>query len=509
MCLLVVVDNYLCGHKVRTSHGIPPEEFIRECDDYINMIDCQIVANQEAVPWLCPNCHWEYVQKTFVPLWQQTTIAKCRVLQQAEMYPAEPEYRMAQTAAEHMASAFEAQQQAMIKSAIAYHKLRDKTLQCFLGYCFRIYMMEAHQAHRTWSMSYTRDPFNRVRSDFDTSRSDNSDSDDLSIDDFLGLGPPEVRSNSSITQEIATTQETTRPQSELATPSPPASTVSDDSDDSFSDLCGRGFRSEDLECIWCGNYGSSMGVTGDQRLCTECLEDGRRQVIAFLYEMLAASRGYVNEPLESRQRETFSNSPPQDRPLQPQAPSPANQPIHAPTPHPPATAPASRFFADRMRDLINLDLSPFVALNVLQQSSIDFAPSAAARQRHVNTVERGGQQSNGSSTLPVNIPSAQAARITLNRDPPAPGSGFPPYAQNLGGFDLGRPPQQQQRPSPRTQPEIPQIVQDLMEFSDNELPQQPRRRESPQRMQRRESPPQRRLLNHKRSEEDIETDGIE
>jgi hypothetical protein len=153
MCFVVLVGNYVCGHQRWPSHGFP-EDFIRECSDHANLHECDLLPNEEDVPWLRPHCHWSYVQQNLAPLWQQTTITKCRILQDAG-----PTYLQPQRAADELKATFEAQQQAQAihVSTVAWHKLRDTTLRSYLGENFRSCLMAAHEANRPWSLSYLRD----------------------------------------------------------------------------------------------------------------------------------------------------------------------------------------------------------------------------------------------------------------------------------------------------------------------------------------------------------------
>lgn len=111
------------------------------------------------------NKTWLPSGSPLAPLRQQTTITKCRVMQQAEMFPAEPPYLYAQKADDHFSATFQVQQQAINLSAVAYHELRDRTLRCFLRQSFRFCLMQGHKFHRPWSLSYTRDLFVRIRAD--------------------------------------------------------------------------------------------------------------------------------------------------------------------------------------------------------------------------------------------------------------------------------------------------------------------------------------------------------
>jgi hypothetical protein len=248
MCLHVIVGHYSCGHQLEPSHGIP-EKFIRDCVRARNFLDCELIPNEEDVPWLCSDCHWAYVQEKFAPLWQQTTITKCRVLQESEIFPADSPYLRSQKALQHLESTFDAQQEAINQSAIAYHELRDETLQLFLGENFRVCLQDAHYAHRPWSLSSARDPFARVRANVDT----NSDSSSFArtVPPTPSLGPSVAVTQPAPGEVLGALDLGTSVRESPSTAS------------SFAD-------NEDLQCFLCDNRGIFEGVTTDLEICFEC-----------------------------------------------------------------------------------------------------------------------------------------------------------------------------------------------------------------------------------------------
>jgi hypothetical protein len=270
MCLFVLVGNYSCGHPRAESHGIPVQ-FIRECSEAKQFRDCHLTVNDEDIPWLCPNCHWEYVERNLAPLWQQTTVTKCRVLQDVQIFPAEPEYAPSQNAADQMQSTFEAQQKNIVACAASYHWLRDRTLTTFLVencFCLR----RAHHAHRPWTLSLSKDPFTRVRMDADTDVDPEASnyaqlSEDLiepmSLPSPVGTDPVMTSSRSDPANPalpVQTDQGLTHPDMQIQPVPPPWM------DESGAD--GRENILANLTCIRCHHRDSS--VTVGQRLCADC-----------------------------------------------------------------------------------------------------------------------------------------------------------------------------------------------------------------------------------------------
>jgi hypothetical protein len=248
MCLHVIVGHYSCGHQLEPGHGIP-EKFIRDCPRARNFLDCGLIHNEEDVPWLCPDCHWAYVQEKLAPLWQQTTITKCCVLREAEIFPADYPYLRSQRALQHLESTFDAQQEAINQTAIAYHDLRDETLRLFLGENFLVCLQDAHHAHRPWTLSSSRDPFARVWANVDTAADSSS---------FARTVPPTPSPGPS----VAVTQP--GPGEVLSALDLGASALESPSTAaSFAD-------NEDLQCILCDNRGIFEGVTTDLEICFEC-----------------------------------------------------------------------------------------------------------------------------------------------------------------------------------------------------------------------------------------------
>lgn len=271
MCILVVVGKYHCGHERSPSHAIP-YEFIRQCDDSLRHRGCSLVPNEEDIPWLCPNCHWDYVKENLTPLWQQTTITKCRMSRDVQMYPAEPSYVNAQKEADRLGTTFQRQQDAITSSATSYHELRDSTLRGFLAENFRVCLRHAHNAHRPWSLSYMREPFVRARADTDVDPSSPGLADGHT--DLRSPDPSNVEIDQGVVHpdlsNVETDQGAAHPDVQPET-IPPAPPVTPNSNRDRSPL-----EDEDLGCLWCDNYGGSAGVTVGRRLCTECEHQPRR-----------------------------------------------------------------------------------------------------------------------------------------------------------------------------------------------------------------------------------------
>jgi hypothetical protein len=248
MCLHVIVGHYSCGHQIEPSHGIPGK-FIRDCPRARNFLDCGLIHNEEDVPWLCPDCHWAYVQEKLAPLWQHTTITKCRVLREAEIFPADYPYLRSQRALQHLELTFDAQQEAISQTAVAYHDLRDETLRLFLGENFLVCLQDAHHAHRPWSLSSPRDPFARVRANVDT---------DTDSSSFARTVPPTPSPGPSV--------DVTQPGPGEVPGAPDLGTSALESPSTASSFADN----DDLQCILCDNRGIFEGVTTDLEICFEC-----------------------------------------------------------------------------------------------------------------------------------------------------------------------------------------------------------------------------------------------
>ncbi len=306
MCIRVVVGKYNCGHQRSLSHGIP-DEFIRQCEDSLRFIGCTIDTNEEDVPWLCPNCHWEYVKQNLAPIWQQITITKCRVLQDVQIYPTESSYVNAQKAADRLNSTFKNQQDGINVSAVSYHKLRDSTLRCFLAENFDVCMGHAHYAHRPWSWSYQQEPFARTRADIDLDSSSPGPVHDLidlrsppepAVETEHGVISPDpstVQSVYELTHQdvppvephqdpilpdqsnLEINQGDTHPDMQPETPLPgsPAAQSLDQaiSDVEISDEDMSDYESGELRCLSCDNRGVSYGVSVNRRICLECEQE--------------------------------------------------------------------------------------------------------------------------------------------------------------------------------------------------------------------------------------------
>lgn len=304
MCIRVIVGKYHCRHPCSPSHGIP-DEFIRQCQDSKDFIGCTIVRNEEDVPWLCPNCHWAYVKRHLAPLWQQITITKCRVLQDVQIYPAEPSYVNAQHEEDRLDATFKTQQDAINNSAVSYHKLRDSTLRCFLAENFDVCLGRAPHAHRPWSLLYQQEPFVRARADGDVESGSSSSAHDHidrqsppqpAMETDQGVvqpNPPSVQLEQGVTDQdlpvvepnpdinhsdqstLEVDQGVTHTDTELETPLPDSPTalslgsaISDEEEISDEDMS----YGEDgaLRCLSCANRGSSYGVNVNQRFCIHC-----------------------------------------------------------------------------------------------------------------------------------------------------------------------------------------------------------------------------------------------
>lgn len=251
MCLVVIVGKYHCGHPRQSAHGIP-YSFLRYCEHYFNSNDCEIVYNEEEIPSRCPDCHWAYVHQQLTPLWQRTTITKCRVLQDAEIFPAESEYANAQMAMEQLQDSFDSQQRAITQSAIAYHELHDQVLRSFIGIAFENYMPYADRAHLPWSLSITRDPFVRA-------------SEDMGATAGRALSPPPGPPPTVLAQVH-------RPvgfdSDRVTSPPPPA----------YLDPGNQNPEPETevSRCLWCRNHvdaGERICMAGE-RICMQCFQSG-------------------------------------------------------------------------------------------------------------------------------------------------------------------------------------------------------------------------------------------
>jgi hypothetical protein len=291
MCFLVLPGVYHCGHPTFPNHGFP-NQFIRSCTDRRNGVPCDLLPNEEPIPWLCPNCHWIFVQEHFTLLWEQATTTAQDVLEAAEMFPAEPAYLRSQRAVSDIRAHFQHQQHHISKSAVAFHVLRDKTLRAFMGESFRTYLTTAHEANRPWSLAIIRDPFTRTRSDFLEGYHPPS-SPDSSNDSF-------VRSAPQMETDPATGLVIVRPHQELRPRRRglrPASARSDDLDSPFAPTTERLARSpsqssfgdltyavlypsgsesleddpDDVQCEHCSAHGTFFGVTPLRPICDRCL----------------------------------------------------------------------------------------------------------------------------------------------------------------------------------------------------------------------------------------------
>ncbi|KAF7512147.1 hypothetical protein GJ744_002309 [Endocarpon pusillum] len=303
MCIRVIVGKYHCGHQRSPSHGIP-DEFIRQCQDNLRFLACTIVIDEEDVPWLCSDCHWEYVKQHLAPLWQQITVTKCRVLQDVQIYPSESSYVNAQKEADRLNATFEVQQDAINNSAVSYHKLRDSTLRCFLAENFHVCLGHAHHAHRPWSLLYQQEPFARATADIDVDSSSPGPAHDHSdlqsphppaVETDQGViqpNPPSVQPRQGLTDQdlpavepaqdinhpgqstLEADQGVTHTDTQLETPPPHSPTTLSlgqaISDDGISDQDLSHGENGELRCLSCANRGSSYGVNVNQRICIPC-----------------------------------------------------------------------------------------------------------------------------------------------------------------------------------------------------------------------------------------------
>lgn len=282
MCLLVIVGKYSCDHRSSSSHGIP-SRFIRECEQSRRFRDCDLIYNEEDIPWLCPNCHWSYVQTNLGTLWQQTTITKCRMLTDAE-FPAEPSYVHCQKAADSLESTFEDQQEAITQSAIAYHELRDEALQAYLCENYECCLIMAKHAHRPWGLSKLQEPFVRVRANADIN------ADPLSSSPETVLAPPNSPSPAVIapppTQPPVLYEPGPVHGAVLARPQQRTSGISQQLRDA---------ENENLRCNFCTNRGREEGITADARVCDECWQS---QLIATLNGYPTYLTSVLRNPME-------------------------------------------------------------------------------------------------------------------------------------------------------------------------------------------------------------------
>jgi hypothetical protein len=261
MCLLVIVGKYSCRHKRTPDHAIP-DEFIRACSARSRRRCNQLIPNEEDVPWLCPDCHWDYVEKNLMPLWQQITITKCRMMQDIQIFPAEPAYISSQHEADFLESAFGMQQNDLTTCATSFHELRDSTLQGFMAENFRPSLKNARNDHRPWSLSCLREPFARTKADPDL---EPTSPPPPAYIERRALAPPLLERNQRVVHASRSNVVTSQVGDVHSETVPPSLILA---------LGSTGDRSamedEALGCRWCNNHGSAAGVTVDQRVCTTC-----------------------------------------------------------------------------------------------------------------------------------------------------------------------------------------------------------------------------------------------
>jgi hypothetical protein len=206
--------------------------------------------------------------KNLAPLWQQVTITKCRMMQDIQMFPAEPEYTSSQHEADLLESTFGMQQNAITSCANTFHELRDSTLRAFMAENFRPCLRKARNDDRQWSFSYLREPFAPNKADSDQ---DPNSKLPPSYVDLKAPAPSLPESDRGVIHadlsNVVTSQgvDDSQVHSETSPPSsiPPSSSTGDRSI----------VEDEDLGCRWCNNHGIASGVTLDQRVCTTCRQE--------------------------------------------------------------------------------------------------------------------------------------------------------------------------------------------------------------------------------------------
>ena len=138
MCWEIRADEYSCGHALRPGRDLPrnAKHFIRKCnpEHYPQCRGLHKHKLQESVPWMCPRCHWQLVQKSLGRLDFQADQAGPTIMEQGKKIPAERvSHTTVRTLEKTLQKSLQDVKQAVSKCGSELHKTRFQVLQEFFG----------------------------------------------------------------------------------------------------------------------------------------------------------------------------------------------------------------------------------------------------------------------------------------------------------------------------------------------------------------------------------------
>ncbi|KAL9624568.1 MAG: hypothetical protein Q9160_001232 [Pyrenula sp. 1 TL-2023] len=172
MCYLIIVQRYICGHARGSQDGIPAS-FYRMCtwrtrifSGCAKRFDAR--PTEEAIPWLCPDCHWRSIQDALGPLHHQAMSGGEYVLRQSGRVPEGHDSMFIQSYQESLEGAVQQMITSVRLVAISWHQYRERILREWLGaQGFENFAMHSSDAARPWWDALQRggandDPFRRL-----------------------------------------------------------------------------------------------------------------------------------------------------------------------------------------------------------------------------------------------------------------------------------------------------------------------------------------------------------